>query len=116
MNTIGERVKTLRLEKGWSEEELVAQMDIELPVVCITNLEAGRTNPDYKNLRYLPELAKALETNIHYLMDGKSLQSILVDRYVDSSKDLYVVGVDKGDKLDAPENATLQAKVTRVLD
>ena len=40
-----------------------------------------------------------------------------IDRFVSNKeKDLYVVGVDKGDKLELPDNATIQVKVTRVLD
>ena len=117
MNTIGERVKKLREDRGWSQDELVEEMDIELPVISINNLENNRVQITPPNLRYLPELARTLETNFQYLLDGKSLSSVCIDRFVSNKeKDLYVVGVDKGDKLELPDNATIQAKVTRVLD
>jgi transcriptional regulator with XRE-family HTH domain len=63
---LGERVRQLREEKGWSQSELASQ----LPGVrqqSIDQLERGHV----RRPRFLPELAQALGTQIQWLLTGE---------------------------------------------
>ena len=52
MNILGQRVKELRLERGWTQQELADKL--ETSNMNIANIESGRV----KNPRNLSELAE----------------------------------------------------------
>lgn len=58
MREIGERVRTLRLERGWSQEECAWRSEIALS--HYRNIEKGRVNP---SLDLLLRLATALDVD-----------------------------------------------------
>lgn len=65
--TMGERIKTLRLRKGWSQEELGFRIGMSSKAT-ISMYENDRRSPD---ISVLPELARALDTDIDYLVTGR---------------------------------------------
>ncbi|NDE90367.1 MAG: XRE family transcriptional regulator [Alphaproteobacteria bacterium] len=65
---LGDRVRQLREERGWSQNELAAQ----LPGVkqqSVDQLENGKV----ARPRFLPELAVALRTSVQWLLTGDGL-------------------------------------------
>ena len=60
----GQRIKQLRLEKGLSQQELAAVLDIEKS--SLSRLEAGKKN---SKLYTLYKVAKALEVPLSKLLD-----------------------------------------------
>lgn len=67
--TIGNRIKTLRSEKGWTQAELAEKA--HLGVATVQNYERkGRT--DSVISRTVVKLAKALDTTADYLLQGES--------------------------------------------
>jgi len=63
--SMGERVRRLRLEKGWSQSELATRLP-EVKQQSIDQLEQGKV----RRPRYLPELAKALGSSAQWLLTG----------------------------------------------
>jgi transcriptional regulator with XRE-family HTH domain len=62
---LGQRVRQLRIEKGWSQNDLAAQ----LPGVkqqSVDQLENGKVSRP----RFLPELASVLSTTVQWLLTG----------------------------------------------
>ncbi|MBI3419189.1 MAG: helix-turn-helix transcriptional regulator, partial [Proteobacteria bacterium] len=67
---LGQRVRALREEKGWSQSALAAQ----LPSVrqqSIDQLENGHV----KRPRFLPELAQVLGTHVQWLLTGQGARA-----------------------------------------
>ena len=62
----GKKIKTLRIEKGWSQEKLALTADLDRTYV--PGIEAGKRNV---SIVVIEKLAKALEVNIPFLMDLK---------------------------------------------
>ena len=60
----GEKLKDLRTQKGWSQEELAKQMGVTRRT--IGGYEAGTTYPRTRDM--YAKLAKLLETDVNYLM------------------------------------------------
>ena len=71
MNSLGERVRKLRNQKGMELKELAAQAKIS--VGFLADIESGRSNPSIKTLK---KLAEALDTSPDYLLLGKNGSSI----------------------------------------
>lgn len=61
---IGERIKELRTEKGISQQELAAALDIEKS--NMSRLESGRVN---MGVRTIYRIAQALEVSMSELLD-----------------------------------------------
>src|SRR6184192_4858842 len=68
--TIGERLKRLRLEKGFSQRELSAP---GVSYAYISRIEAGSRRPSVKALR---ELARKLGVSADYLETGSDLRDV----------------------------------------
>ncbi len=64
METCGDRIKKLRLEKGWSQAVLGEKAGVSQGTIGL--LETGST----ENSRFLPSIAEALGTTVEYLRDG----------------------------------------------
>ena len=65
----GEKLKDLRTQKGWSQEELAKQMGVTRRT--IGGYEAGTTYPRTRDM--YAKLAELLETDVNYLMTVGSL-------------------------------------------
>jgi transcriptional regulator with XRE-family HTH domain len=66
LQLLGKRIKTLRLEKGLSQVDLVARMQGNIDTTNISRIEAGRTNPTVHSLYRISE---ALEISISTLVN-----------------------------------------------
>ena len=120
VNTLGQRVKLLRKQKGWTQADLAT--------------EAGVT---YQNIqhcehdkiampRYIKELADALGTSIQYLVDGEVEPNVVrihqhisilsIDTPIKPEKDcdFYVVKVLKDEKLFVPQGAEIVGQVNKI--
>lgn len=62
---IGERIKEVRREKGWSQERLSEEIDVT--TVYISRVERGSAQI---NLKRLAQISKALDTSMEYLIEG----------------------------------------------
>lgn len=61
----GRRLKALRLERGWSQEELATESDISKNY--IGEIERGENNV---SIHYIARLAEALGVSLGELFDG----------------------------------------------
>ena len=62
-----ERLKRLRLGRGWSQEELAARLDVSPG--SVGNWEMGPHTPHPKTLR---KIAAQFEVDVFYLLEGES--------------------------------------------
>jgi transcriptional regulator with XRE-family HTH domain len=60
----GKKVKHLRIEKGWSQEKLALNADLDR--TYIPSIEKGERNV---SITVIEKIAKALKTNIKNLFD-----------------------------------------------
>lgn len=117
---LADRVAQLRKSKGLSQTDLGNLVGVVWQ--NIQNVELGKvTRP-----RYLEDLARALDVSVDYLLSGNtSVESknstnpfslVAVDQPIlpDSDKDLYIVSVDKGEKLYLTNSATETGKVSQI--
>lgn len=76
--SIGEKIKTLRIEKGWSQDGLATKLDID-----------GRQISRYENGKFLPsaeviiKLAKVFDVSIDFLLLDEVQRKPLTLRYED---------------------------------
>ena len=62
---LGMRIRYLRKEKGWSQEDLALEADVNKNYIC--DLENGRRNP---SLEILEKIAIALQITLSELFKG----------------------------------------------
>lgn len=62
---LGMRIRYLRKEKGWSQEDLALEADVNKNYIC--DLENGRRNP---SLEILEKIAVALQITLSELFKG----------------------------------------------
>ena len=62
---LGMRIKFLRKSKGWSQEDLALEANVNKNYIC--DLENGRRNP---SLDILERIAKALNISLSELLRG----------------------------------------------
>ena len=67
MNTVGERIKARRLERGWTQEQLAEKAGISKGF--LSDLETGTRNV---SAEYLLKIAQALNVTLDFLMKGDS--------------------------------------------
>jgi transcriptional regulator with XRE-family HTH domain len=60
---IADRIREMRLERGWTQEELAGKLDTEAPVIA--SWESGRRTPNAENL---VRLANALGMSADWLL------------------------------------------------
>jgi transcriptional regulator with XRE-family HTH domain len=60
----GKRVKALRIEKGWSQEKLALNADLDR--TYIPSIEKGERNV---SITVIEKISKALKINIKHLFD-----------------------------------------------
>lgn len=65
MSALGRRVRSLRDAKGWSQERLAEQADLDRSYIA--GIEVGARNPSVKALE---RLAAALSVRISELFEG----------------------------------------------
>tara|TARA_R110002012_G_scaffold281481_5_gene470562 strand:+ start:939 stop:1331 length:393 start_codon:yes stop_codon:yes gene_type:complete len=117
---LADRVAQLRKSKGLSQTDLGNLVGVVWQ--NIQNVELGKvTRP-----RYLEDLATALDVSVDYLLSGNtSVESkgstnpfslVAVDQPIlpDKDKDLYIVSVDKGEKLYLTNSAAEAGKVSQI--
>jgi|TARA_R110000787_G_scaffold60712_2_gene137693 transcriptional regulator with XRE-family HTH domain len=120
VETIGDRVKALRLAKGLKQRELAALIG-NLSFQNIGNLEQNKikTAP-----RYINELAKVLGVTVDYLQRGQThhyqvndeIHDLLAtDRPVDLdfNQSIWVVSVPEGVELTLPAKATVNGRIIK---
>ncbi len=64
--SVGKKIKELRLERGFSQLDLVGKMDGNIDVTNISRIEKGRTNP---TIYTLFRIAWALEVHPKEFLD-----------------------------------------------
>lgn len=65
--TLGQKIRSARTEKGWKQLDLANAINAQVPV--ISRWETDQRKP---RIDKLPELAKALDVPIAYLIDDKA--------------------------------------------
>lgn len=75
MNTLGERLRSLRLEKGLSQKEVAEQL--RLPSSSYRDLEANSNSRHIVDA--LPKLAKLFEVSTNFLLGEESKTSAVDD-------------------------------------
>lgn len=78
---IGERIKTVRKEKGWSQDYLSEKLDVS--IAYLSRVERGSSEI---NLKRLFEISEILEVPIEYLLNGTATTN---KNYLD--KELYEI-------------------------
>lgn len=63
MNTIGQNIRTLRRQKGWSQEDIAMRLDIS--IAAFSKIETGVTDV---NLSRIEQIAAAFEVSIIELL------------------------------------------------
>lgn len=88
MNTIGQRIRTLRKAREWSQEQLAGAAGITPQ--AISDLETGKT----ANSAYLPEIARALNSTAEYLRYGDQVRDSAPTYQADLDKitEIFVTG------------------------
>ncbi len=117
---LADRVAQLRKSKGLSQTDLGNLVGVVWQ--NIQNVELGKvTRP-----RYLEDLARALDVSVDYLLSGNtSVESksstnpfslVAIDQPIlpDKDKDLYIVSVNKGEKLYLTNSAAEAGKVSQI--
>ena len=66
METLNERIKELRKQKGWTQNQLAEKL--YLSDKAISKWEVGEANPD---ISLLPQIASLFDVTIDYLLTGK---------------------------------------------
>jgi transcriptional regulator with XRE-family HTH domain len=63
LNTIGQNIRTLRRQKGWSQEDIAMRLDIS--IAAFSKIETGVTDV---NLSRIEQIAAAFEVSIIELL------------------------------------------------
>ena len=63
MNTLGKKVRLLRHQKGWSQEDVAKRLDISIP--AFSKIETGITDV---NLSRLNQISKLFEVSVVQLL------------------------------------------------
>lgn len=88
--TLNERIKNLRKEKGWTQLKLAEQLNITDKAV--SKWEAGEGNPD---ILLLPKLAEMFGVSIDYLLTGvKPEEKVNLDDMDNTKRAIYLIGKD----------------------
>lgn len=67
---IGKRIRSLRLARGWTQQELVARMGELVTKQAISKYESGKATPSARVIRYL---ARALQVQPIRLLEEPQL-------------------------------------------
>lgn len=102
--TIGERLKRLRLERGFSQRELAAP---GVSYAYISRIEAGTRQPSVKALR---RLAVKLNVSADYLERGSDLDPE-AERELRLTDIELAIRLGEGDGLEAPLKATVEEAI-----
>lgn len=71
-NTLGQRIKTFRTEKGWTQAELAKKINVSDKAV--SKWESGNSNPETS---LLPVISGLFGVTIDFLMTGKSPDKVI---------------------------------------
>ena len=75
----GNRIQLLRKERGYSQEKLAKMLNYESGKSIISKIESGKTEPPASKLQ---DFAKALDTNVAYLMGwGNNFKDLTQDEF-----------------------------------
>lgn len=96
METLGDRIRKLRTEKGWSQEKVAEASGVSQGT--IGQIETGTT----RNPKHLPKIAKALDTTVEYLTEGLKVPSLEVYAFIPRYKVKGAAGegYENGDHLE----------------
>ena len=88
--TLNDRIKNLRKEKGWTQLKLAEQLNITDKAV--SKWESGEGNPD---ITLLPKLAELFGVTIDYLLTGvKPEEKVNLDDMDNAKRAIYLIGND----------------------
>lgn len=90
MNTLGIRLKEIRKAKRLSLKELSNKTNGKISISFLSDIENGRSNPSFKNLRLI---AGALETPISYFIEDSKYSMFFSD--IDDSDFIHVINLLK---------------------
>ncbi len=82
METMGQRIKRIREQRGWTQQDLAEQVGVT--VSAVSQWELDQT----ENVKLLPflRLAKLFETDPHYLVFGAGRGAVELSKPVQASK------------------------------
>ena len=83
-HSIGKTIAELRKEKGWTQIELAAKLNVSDKAVSKWESEGG-----FPEITQLPVLAKIFDVSIDYLMTGKKEEPIITLDDMDSKKRMF---------------------------
>ena len=72
LKKVGKRIKEVRLQRGFSQADLVGKIEGEIDTTNISRIESGRTNPTVYTLF---RIAEALEVDPKELLDFEISQN-----------------------------------------
>ena len=118
--TIGDRVKKLREDKGLKQREL-AELVGNLSFQNIGNLEQNKIK---RAPRYINELAEVLDVTVDYLIRGQAHQYQTTDQMhellatdrpteIDFSESVWAVSIPHGEELILPAKAKIHARIIK---
>lgn len=88
MNMIGIRLKKIRKAKRLSLKELSNKTDGKVSISFLSDIENGRSNPSFKNLKLI---ADVLETPISYFIEDSKDSIFFSD--IDDSDFIHVINL-----------------------
>lgn len=86
MSALGDRVRQVREEKGWTQKRLAEKARV--PQSSISNLEIGK----HKGSPHIVEIANALGVNVYWLRSGRGPK--LLTKWQETVQDLTEVEQD----------------------
>ena len=89
METLNERIKKLRKEKGLTQSQLADKLGVTDKAV--SKWEVGEANPD---ISLLVNLANIFDVSVDYLLTGKVEESISLEDMDEHKRALYLIKKD----------------------
>ena len=98
--TVGDRVRHCRKLKRWSQERLAKEAQVTQATIShVENNSSGQS-------KYLPQIAKALEVSIDFLLSGQEY----IEKQKGSFEDFVIIGGDKAGETPSKEEYVLIPK------
>ena len=98
--TVGDRVRHCRKLKRWSQERLAKEAQVTQ--ATISHVENNSSDQS----KYLPQIAKALEVSIDFLLSGQEY----IEKQKGSFEDFVIIGGDKAGETPSKEEYVLIPK------
>ena len=95
MKTLGKKIRLLRHQKGWSQEDVAKRLDISIP--AFSKIETGITDI---NLSRLEQISNLFEMTVVQLLTFNESEQKKVEAFIAAGGNLFVSGTDIGWDLD----------------